>query len=59
MAYLSVKIDQNSDTYGEIKQIKALLKQKPWYKAQNVTVKQVVALAVAEYRDKLLSEKQN
>lgn len=56
MAYLSVKIDQNSDTYGEIEQIKGLLSQRPWYKLQKLTAKQVVSLAVAEYRDKLLSE---
>lgn len=51
-----VRINQNSDTYGEIEQIKALLEKTPWYKFQKVTAKQVVALAVAEYRDKLLSE---
>lgn len=56
MSYLSVKIEQNSDTYGEIQQIKTLLSKRPWYKLQKMTAKQVVALAVAEYRDKLLSE---
>lgn len=56
MAYFSVKIDQNSDTYGEIEQIKELLSKRPWYKLQKLTAKQVVVLAVAEYRDKLLAE---
>ena len=59
MADLHVRIEQNSDTYGEIEQIKELLAKKPWYKLQKVTAKQVVALAVSEYRDKLLAEKQN
>ena len=56
MADLHIKIDQNSDTYGEIEEIKELLAKKPWYKAQKITAKMIVALAIDEYRDKLKSE---
>lgn len=54
---MNVKIDQNSDCYGEILALKDMLKQNAGYICKEFTNREIVALAVNELYDKLVAER--
>lgn len=53
----TIKIDQNSDCWGEIDALKALLRESKHYATKSYTNAEIVSVAVNELYDKLVAEK--
>ena len=54
---MDIKIDSNSDTAGEIEELKTLLKSNKHYLYMDYTNKTIVQIAVQELRDRLIKER--
>ena len=55
--YHNIKINHNSDCWGELNALKDLLRQNKKYTAEELSSAQIIAIAVDELYDKLVSEK--
>lgn len=55
--YHNIKINHNSDCWGELDALKNLLRQNKKYTAEELSNAQIIAVAVDELYDKLVSEK--
>ena len=55
--YHTIKIDHNSDCWGELDALKTLLKQNKRYLYEDFSNAQIVAIAVDELYDRLVAEK--
>lgn len=57
--YHSIRIDQNSDCWGEIERLRDLLRHNTRYIAKAFSSAEIVAIAIDELYDKLAAEKRN
>lgn len=57
--YHNIKIDHNSDCWGELDALKTLLRENKRYSFENFTNAQIVAIAVDELYDRLVAEKKH
>lgn len=57
--YHNIKINHNSDCWGEIDALKELLKSNKRYTFQDFTNAEIVAIAIDELYDKLIAEKKS
>lgn len=54
--YHSVKINHNSDCWGEIEALKEMLRHNTGFNFENYTAVDVISIAVNELYDKLVTE---
>lgn len=59
MKYHNIKFDHNSDCWGELEALKALLRGNKQYAFEDFSYAQIVSIAVDELHDKLIAEKKN
>lgn len=57
--YHNIKINHNSDCWGEIEALKELLRKNKCYLAKDFTAAEIVSIAVDELYDRLNAEKRN
>ena len=57
--YHNIRIDHNSDCWGEIERLRDLLRHNKHYLAKEFSNAEIVAIAIGELYDKLAAEKQN
>lgn len=57
--YHNVKINHNSDCWGEIDKLKELLKHNKRYLAEDFSTSEVIAIAVDELYNRLVAERKN
>ena len=55
--YHNIKIDHNSDCWGELDTLKTLLRESKRYSLENPSNAQIVAIAIDELYDRLVAEK--
>lgn len=57
--YHNIKINHNSDCWGEIDALKDLLRKNKRYLAKDFSNAEIVAIAIDELYDRLTAEKKN
>lgn len=57
--YHNIKIDHNSDCWGELDVLKALLKQNKGFLPKDYSNREIIEIAVNELYDRLVAEKKS